>query len=169
VRRTISWQRPVDRAISAGAPPPPIPIAGTPIIGITPTDADVDKACTVTQRIAPTARVRVVDHMKTPSKRTWIVINGSDPGTINVARSVYDGAIVSVSADVARRVAHVNDRGSGAVDLNVAHIVNRTARRNRFDRIGDAVSDDPRPFGARSNEPYGIVANVVLATDLENR
>src|SRR6202034_2959571 len=169
MRRTISRQRPVDRTIPAGTPPSSVPIAGAPVIGITPTDADVDKASAVPQCVSPTTGVRVVYNVKAPSKRARVVINRPDPRTINVTCPVHYSSVISVRADIAGRVAYIKDCRSGAVNLNIAHVVNRTTRRNRLYGIGDAVGDDPGPFRPRPNEPYGIVANVVLAADLEYR
>jgi len=168
VRGTISRQRPVDRTIAAGTPPSSVPIARAPVVGIAPTDADVDKACAVSQRITPAAGVRVVHNVKAPGKRARIVINRPNPRTIDVACAVHHSSIVSVRADVAGCVTHVNNRRSSAINLNIAHVVNRAARWNRFYGIRNTVGDDPRAFRARSNEPYSVVANVILAGDLEH-
>src|SRR5579863_4885619 len=165
MRRAVARTRPVHGTVTSRSPPASVPVTRAAIISISPADADVDEAGAVSQRVAPTSRIRVVNNAESPGERTWIVINRPNPLTIHIARSVNHSSIISVGANVAGRVSHVNDLGSCAVNLNVAHVIHRTARRNCFHGIRHAVGHNPRPLRPRSDEPYGVVAHVILAAD----
>src|ERR1700721_56825 len=114
MRRTVTGTRPIHGTITSRPPPAPVPVTRPAIVSVAPANAHVDEAGAISQCVAPTAGIRIVNNAKSPGERTWIVINRPYPRTIHVARSVNYSPIISVGADVARRVSHVNDVGSCA-------------------------------------------------------
>ena len=128
--------------VAASPPPAPTPTVNIKVMEVDAADSNPPRRACVSRSKGPVAGVRVVRHRKAPRGRTG-TINCTVPRTVVMAGTIDYRSLVSITADVPRSVADVNDGRRRVIHIHVFHIVDRAAWWNRINHLRHGHADHP--------------------------